>query len=383
MNNSLPSFDLSRNWKRVRGETLEAVHKVLDSQHFILGPEVDSLERDISSYLGIKHSAGCASGTDALLIALMALGIGPGDEVITTPYSFFATVSCITRVGATPVFADVDPETYNISPEEIIEKISDRTRAVIPVHLFGQMAPVEKFSSELTSRGIFLVEDCAQAIGATRMIEGKIKRAGTIGEIGCFSFFPTKNLGGFGDGGLISTDSDELEVRIKSLRVHGSGKQYFHDEVGLNSRLDELQAAILRVRLRHLETWNEERRGVNERYRLLFAENDLTEWVKPPAEEEGNRHVFHQYVIRCKQRDKLKDWLSEKGITSRVYYPLSLHLQPCFSFLGYGKGEFPVSESLSLETLALPIFPEILPEEQERVVSSMAQFYKEGKFDHS
>lgn len=383
MNNSLPSFDLSRNWKRVRGETLEAVHKVLDSQHFILGPEVDSLERDISSYLGIKHSAGCASGTDALLIALMALGIGPGDEVITTPYSFFATVSCITRVGATPVFADVDPETYNISPEEIIEKISDRTRAVIPVHLFGQMAPVEKFSSELTSRGIFLVEDCAQAIGATRMIEGKIKRAGTIGEIGCFSFFPTKNLGGFGDGGLISTDSDELEVRIKSLRVHGSGKQYFHDEVGLNSRLDELQAAILRVRLRHLETWNEERRAVNERYRLLFAENDLTEWVKPPAEEEGNRHVFHQYVIRCKQRDKLKDWLSEKGITSRVYYPLSLHLQPCFSFLGYGKGEFPVSESLSLETLALPIFPEILPEEQERVVSSMAQFYKEGKFDHS
>ena len=383
MNNSLPSFDLSRNWKRVRGETLEAVHKVLDSQHFILGPEVDSLERDISSYLGIKHSAGCASGTDALLIALMALGIGPGDEVITTPYSFFATVSCITRVGATPVFADVDPETYNISPEEIIEKISDRTRAVIPVHLFGQMAPVEKFSSELTSRGIFLVEDCAQAIGATRMIEGKIKRAGTIGEIGCFSFFPTKNLGGVGDGGLISTDSDELEVRIKSLRVHGSGKQYFHDEVGLNSRLDELQAAILRVRLRHLETWNEERRAVNERYRLLFAENDLTEWVKPPAEEEGNRHVFHQYVIRCKQRDKLKDWLSEKGITSRVYYPLSLHLQPCFSFLGYGKGEFPVSESLSLETLALPIFPEILPEEQERVVSSMAQFYKEGKFDHS
>lgn len=380
MNNSLPSFDLSRNWKRVRGETLEAVHKVLDSQHFILGPEVDSLERDISSYLGIKHSAGCASGTDALLIALMALGIGPGDEVITTPYSFFATVSCITRVGATPVFADVDPETYNISPEEIIEKISDRTRAVIPVHLFGQMAPVEKFSSELTSRGIFLVEDCAQAIGATRMIEGKIKRAGTIGEIGCFSFFPTKNLGGFGDGGLLSTNSDELEDRIKSLRVHGSGKQYFHDEVGLNSRLDELQAAILRVRLRHLETWNEERRAVDERYRLLFAENDLTEWVKPPAEEEGNRHVFHQYVIRCKQRDKLKNWLSEKGITSRVYYPLSLHLQPCFSFLGYGKGEFPVSESLSLETLALPIFPEILPEEQERVVSSMAQFYKEGNF---
>lgn len=379
----LPSFDLSRNWERIRNETLEAINKVLESQHFILGPEVDGLEKDISSYLGVAHSTGCASGTDALLLALMALGVGSGDEVITTPYSFFATVSCITRVGATPVFADVDPDTYNISPEAIIEKITDRTKAIIPVHLFGQMAQVEKLLEVTSGGGIFLVEDCAQAIGATRVIDGKITRAGAVGDIGCFSFFPTKNLGGYGDGGLLVTDSDELESRIRSLRVHGSGKQYFHDEVGLNSRLDEIQAAILRVRLRHLETWNEERRIVNERYRALFAEKGLREWVTPPAEAAGNRHIFHQYVVRCAHRDELKEWLAERGITARIYYPLSLHLQPCFAYRGYGEGDFPVSESLSRETLALPIFPELLPEEQERVVSSMADFYKKRHFDHS
>jgi len=383
MNRSvLPSFDLSRNWERVKSETLIAINKVLESQHFILGAEVDGLEKDIFTYLGVAHSTGCASGTDALLLALMSLDIGPGDEVITTPYSFFATVSCITRLGATPVFADVDPGTYNISPENIIEKITDRTKVVIPVHLFGQMAPIELLSEELSNREIFLVEDCAQAIGATRMINGKVSRAGALGDIGCFSFFPTKNLGGYGDGGLLTTNSGELGARIRSLRVHGSGKQYFHEEVGLNSRLDEMQAAILRVRLRHLETWNEERRMVDERYRVLFAENGLLEWVTPPIEDDGNRHIFHQYVIRCSQRDELKDWLEENGITARIYYPLSLHMQPCFAYLGYREGDFPVSESLSRETLALPIFPELLPEEQERVVSSITDFYKKRKSDH-
>lgn len=372
----LPSFDLLRNWKRVREETLEAINKVLDSQHFILGPEVEALERDIASYLRVSHADGCASGTDALLLALMALGIGPGDEVITTPYSFFATASCITRVGATPVFADVDPDTFNISPDKILDKLTGKTRAVIPVHLFGQMARIEDFSEIVSRHGAFLIEDCAQAVGATRVINGKIERAGTLGDIGCFSFFPTKNLGGFGDGGLLSTNSDALSARIRSLRVHGSGKQYFHDEVGINSRLDEIQAAILRVRLRHLETWNEERRLVSERYRTLFAEMNLGEWVIPPKESDGNRHIFHQYVIKCLQRDQLKDWLSERGITARIYYPLSLHLQPCFSFLGYKKGDLPVSESLSQETLALPIFPELLPEEQERVAAAISGFYK-------
>ncbi len=375
-NPALPSFDLSRNWKRVREEILEGITKVLDSQHFILGPEVEAFERDIASYLRVSHADGCASGTDALLLALMALGVGPGDEVITTPYSFFATVSCITRVGATPVFADVDPHTFNISPEKILEKLTGKTRAVIPVHLFGQMARVEDFSEAVSRQGAFLIEDCAQAFGATRVINGKIERAGTLGDIGCFSFFPTKNLGGFGDGGLLSTNSDELSARIRSLRVHGSGKQYFHDEVGINSRLDEIQAVILRVRLRHLETWNEERRLVSERYRTLFAEMNLGEWVTPPEESEGNRHIFHQYVIKCSHRDQLKDWLADRGITSRIYYPLSLHLQPCFSFLGYKKGDLPVSESLSQETLALPIFPELLPEEQERVAAAISGFYR-------
>ncbi|HQO83304.1 MAG TPA: DegT/DnrJ/EryC1/StrS family aminotransferase [Synergistales bacterium] len=371
----LPSFDLTRNWERVREETLTAIRKVLESQHFILGPEVEALEKDLASYLGTLHATGCASGTDALLLALMALEVGPGDEVITTPFSFFATVSCITRVGATPVFADVEPGTYNIDPEAVLARITPKTKAVIPVHLFGQMARLEEFAPRLREQGIGLVEDCAQAIGATRIIDGKVRRAGTVGEIGCFSFFPTKNLGCFGDGGMVTASSDELEARVRSLRVHGSGKQYFHDEIGLNSRLDELQAAILRVRLPHLETWNEERRLVAERYRILFAEHDLDEWIMPPIEEKGNRHIFHQYVIRCRSRDQLKDHLAQRGVTARVYYPLSLHLQPCFSFLGYSKGDMPVSETLTEEVLALPIFPELRPEEQERVVEAMAEFY--------
>ncbi len=372
----LPSFDLSRNWNRVRDETLAAINVVLEGQHFILGAEVEALEKDLAAYLGVAFTVGCASGTDALLLALMALDLGPGDEVITTPFSFFATASCITRLGATPVFADVNPESYNIDPQEVLRKITPRTRAAIPVHLFGQMARVEEFAPQLVEQGISIVEDCAQAIGATRIVKGKIQRAGGMGELGCFSFFPTKNLGCFGDGGMISISSERLSKRLRSLRAHGSGEQYFHDEIGLNSRLDELQAAILRVRLRHLETWNEERRLVAERYRILFAEHDLGEWVTPPLEEKGNRHIYHQYVLRCRSRDLLKEHLAGRGITTRVYYPLSLHLQPCFSYLGYTKGDMPVSESLTEEVLALPIFPELEPGEQERVVQAISDFYR-------
>ena len=372
----LPSFDLSRNWNRVRDETLAAINVVLEGQHFILGAEVEALEKDLAAYLGVTFTVGCASGTDALLLALMALDLGPGDEVITTPFSFFATASCITRLGATPVFADVNPESFNIDPQEVLRKITPRTRAVIPVHLFGQMARVEEFASQLVEQGISIVEDCAQAIGATRIVKGKIQRAGGMGELGCFSFFPTKNLGCFGDGGMISISSERLSKRLRSLRAHGSGEQYFHDEIGLNSRLDELQAAILRVRLRHLETWNEERRLVAERYRILFAEHDLGEWVTPPLEEKGNRHIYHQYVLRCRSRDLLKEHLAGRGITTRVYYPLSLHLQPCFSYLGYARSDMPVSESLTEEVLALPIFPELEPGEQERVVQAISDFYR-------
>lgn len=373
---NIPSFDLTRNYARVKEEINVAVLRVLETQHFILGPEVEALERELSAYLEVKNAVGCASGTDALVLAMMALDLKPGDEVITTPFTFFATVSCITRCGGTPVFADVDPVTYNVKSEDILAKITPRTKAVLPVHLFGQMCPLEEIKDELASRNIALVEDCAQAIGAHRMIGGRVARSGSVGKIGCFSFFPTKNLGCYGDGGMVAiADDEELAARIRRLRVHGAGTTYFHDEVGINSRLDALQAAILRVRLRHLEGWNEERRIVAGRYMMLFGEKGLLDFITPPAELPGGRHVYHQYVVRAKHRDELMKYLAERGITTRVYYPLPLHLQRCFANLGYKKGDFPVAEALADDVLALPMFPELLPEEQERIVSEIAGFY--------
>lgn len=371
----LPSFDLKRNYQRIREEIRKEIDRVLESQYFILGPEVSRFEEEIAAYMGTPHAIGCASGSDALLLALMALGIQPGDEVITTPYSFFATASCITRLGAKPVFADVDPRSYNIHPAAVKKAITGRTRVILPVHLFGQMALIEEISDIADEKEIALVEDAAQAIGAVRFVDGQPVKAGTAGTAGCFSFFPTKNLGAYGDGGMVATSRTELAQRLSKLRVHGGGQQYMHEEVGINSRLDALQAAVLRVRLRHLEAWNGERRRAAERYRLLFAEADLGDMVFPPAEEQGSHHTYHQYVVRCKRRDDLQAFLGEKGIATRVYYPRPLHLQTCFSFLGYGPGDFPVSETLARETLALPMFPELLPEEQERVVGEIARFY--------
>lgn len=372
----LPTLDLKRNYDRVRDEIREAVDKVLESQHFILGPEVKAFEAEVASTLGVPLAVGCGSGTDALILSLMALNVGPGDEVITTPYSFFATASCITRVGARPVFADIDPDSYNFKVDHVLEKISPKTRAVIPVHLFGQMVPLETLAPELRSRGIALVEDTAQAFGATRHVGGEIQRAGGVGDLGCISFFPTKNLGAYGDGGMITSTREDLGKSLKSLRVHGSTETYFHDTVGINSRLDEIQAAILRVRLRHLQEWNEERRQAAARYALLFREAGLMEWVRPPVEVPGNTHIYHQYVIRCERREALQAHLESEGISSRVYYPLCLHLQPCFSNLGHREGDFPEAEALSRDCLALPIFPELKAEEQEWLVSSMEAFYR-------
>jgi len=371
----IPTLDLVRNYARVKDEMLEAIHGVLESQHFILGPDVALFEKECENYLGGVSAIGCASGTDALILALMALDIGEGDEVITTPYSFFATASCITRLGATPVFVDVDPATFNIDTEKVLEAVISKTKAFLPVHISGQMAPLEGCLDALDQRGVAVVEDAAQAFGAWRSLDGKILRAGTVGSIGCYSFFPTKNLGGYGDGGMIVSKDDRIAERLRKLRVHGAGATYFHDEVGLNSRLDSLQAAVLRVKLRHLEEWNEERRTVAGRYYALFAEKSLLDRVSPPVELDGNHHIFHQYVVRVPQRDDLQKFLDAEGIVSRVYYPLSLHLQKCFSFLGYKKGDFPVSERLSEETLALPVFPELSMEEQRRIVEAIGKFY--------
>lgn len=373
----IPSFDLTRNYRRVKEEIGTALDRVLESQHFILGPEVENFEKEIAEYLELPYTIGCATGTDALILAMMAIDLKPGDEVITTPFTFFATASCITRCGGTPVFADVEPDSYNLSMDSVLEKITPRTRAVLPVHLFGQTCKLELIKDELAKRNIALIEDCAQAIGAHRMTGGKIQRAGAVGDIGAFSFFPTKNLGCYGDGGMVSVTSDRtMAERLKRLRVHGAGSTYFHEEVGLNSRLDAMQAAILRVRLRHLEEWTEERRAAAGRYMLLLGEKNLLGVITPPAEHPGNRHVYHQYVVRVgERRDELMAFLGKQGIMTRVYYPLSLHEQKCFANLGYKKGDFPISEMLAAQVLALPMFPELLAEEQERVVEEIANFY--------
>jgi dTDP-4-amino-4,6-dideoxygalactose transaminase len=378
----IPSFDLKRNYARVEGEIKEAVGRVLSSTQFILGPEVAEFEREAAGYLGSKRAVSCASGTDALVLALMALDIKQGDEVITTPFSFFATASCITRVGATPVFADVEPDSFNVSMERVAEAITPRTKAFIPVHLFGQMCEMEKITDVLREKDIAVVEDCAQAFGAHRMKGSEPLRAGVWGVEGCFSFFPTKNLGAFGDAGMITSSSDAISDSLARLRVHGSTSTYLHEGIGINSRMDALQAAILRVRLRYIETWTEERREIARRYGLLFAERGLDDHVQLPAEIPGNRHTYHQYVVRAARRDELLRFLAGRGITARVYYPLALHLQPCFASLGHSAGDFPAAERLTEEALALPMFPELTGEEQERVVENVAEFYGEMPGTH-
>jgi dTDP-4-amino-4,6-dideoxygalactose transaminase len=390
----LPILDLKRSYATVKGEIEAAISRVLESQAFILGREVQTFEEHVESYLGKSAAVGCtavgcASGTDALLLALMALDVGPGDEVVTTPYSFFATAGCIARLRATPVFADIDPVTYNIDLQKAAAAFGPKTKAFLPVHLFGQTAPLEEVAELCRRRGIAVVEDAAQAFGAWRKVrrtkedgkhEDEIVRAGVMGDIGCYSFFPTKNLGACGDAGMAVAAGKELGERIKKLRVHGEGAAYFHDEVGLNSRLDALQAAILDVKFRYLETWNAERRCLADRYRMFFAVKGLENLVRLPTEQEGNFHIYHQYVVRVPNRDALMAHLEDRGVSTRVYYPLPLHLQKCFAFLGYGRGDFPEAERLAKESLALPIFVGLLPEEQERIVDAVAEFFSKKIF---
>ncbi|MDR2522984.1 MAG: DegT/DnrJ/EryC1/StrS family aminotransferase [Synergistaceae bacterium] len=375
----LPILDLKRSCGALKGEILEAVSRVLESQSFILGREVRAFEEHVESYLEGAAAVGCASGTDALLLALMALDVGPGDEVVTTPYSFFATASSIVRLGATPVFADIDPKTCNVNLKAAAARFGPKTKVFLPVHLFGQMTPLEEISGLCGERGVFIVEDAAQAFGSWRRLrrhgEDRIVRAGVMGVIGCYSFFPTKNLGACGDAGMAVTTDAGLAERLRRLRVHGAGTAYFHEEVGLNSRLDAIQAAILDVKFRYLERWNEERRVLADRYRMFFGMKGLGKFVTLPEELEGNFHIYHQYVVRVPQRDALAAWLEERGLSTRVYYPLPLHLQRCFTYLGYKEGDFPEAERLAKESLALPLFAGLLPEEQERLVNAIAEFY--------
>ncbi len=368
----VPLLDLNEQNQSLRPEIEAALARVLDTNAFILGGEVAALEKELAEYCGTKYAIGCASGSDALLLALMALDVTHGDEVITTPYSFFATVSAITRLGAKPVFVDIDPQTYNFDISQIEAKITDRTKAIEPVHLYGQCADMRQLRQISEKHGIPIVEDAAQAIGA----EENGKRAGAMSEIGCFSFYPSKNLGGMGDGGFMTTDDDGLAQKLSALRVHGSETKYYHKWVGLNSRLDGFQGAVLRVKLPHLDAWTERRQANAAYYRELFTDAGLTEQIGLPFEREGVRHIYNQFVIRVpKHRDELKKFLAENDIGTDIYYPVSLHLQECFAYLGYSDGDLPESERASRETLALPIYPELKRDQQEYVVRKIGRFF--------
>ena len=368
----VPLLDLKEQNQLLRPEIEAALGRVLDTNGFILGAEVAALETELADYCGTKYAIGCASGTDALLLALMAFDVGYDDEVITTPYSFFASTSSITRLGAMPIFVDIDPQTYNLNVGQVEERVTDKTKAIMPVHLYGQCAEMEKLREISRKYGIPLIEDAAQAIGA----EEFGKRAGAMSEIGCFSFYPSKNLGGMGDGGFMTTDDERLARKLFALRVHGSEERYYHKWVGLNSRLDGFQGAILRVKLPHLDSWSNRRQENAEFYRQLFTDAGLTEQITLPFERENVRHIYNQFVIRVpERRDELRAFLTESGIGTDVYYPVSLHLQECFEYLGYRKGDYPESEKASLETLALPIYPELKREQISYVVKTIADFF--------
>jgi len=378
MKTKVPFFDLAVQFKSVEGEVKSALDEVFQSQQFILGSKVQELEETIARYCGTRHAVGVASGSDALLLSLMAVGIGPGDEVFLPPFTFFATAGSVSRLGAVPVFVDIDPVTYNLDPSKIEEKLSPKTKAIVPVHLYGQCADMNPLLKIAKERKLFIIEDAAQALGAEyQPVAGNQRRAGQMGDLGCFSFYPTKNLGAFGDAGMVVTDNSDLSQKVRLLRAHGSQPKYFHKYVGINSRLDALQAAILLVKFKYLEKWTAERQKKAERYRLLFQELlSSLKSIRLPAVQYRNRHIFHQYVIRVPERDRLKKFLAEEGIGTDIYYPLPLHLQECYASLGYRRGDLPHSEKASEEVLALPIYPELNEDQQDSVVDRIKAFYQ-------
>ena len=368
---NVPLLDLQAQYVSLRDDLQQAVNRVMNSQRFVLGDEVRKLESSIAEYCRTKHAIGCASGSDALLLALMALDIKAGDEVITTPFSFFATGASIARLGARPVFVDIDPYGYNIDPSRVEKAITPRTKVIMPVHLYGQCAEMDPLLELSRRHGIPVVEDAAQAIGAT----DKGRRAGSMGLIGCFSFYPTKNLGGAGDGGILTTSDDEVAARLRRLRTHGGSTEYEHEEIGINSRLDELQAAVLNVKFTSLDKWSDDRSHKADIYTRLLKDADLRfPLITPPVRSDG-RHIFHQYVIRVPgNRDALMEHLKNDGVGSKVYYPIPLHLQKCFEYLGYKKGDLPEAEAAADETFALPCYPELTEEQQVYVVEMIKRF---------
>lgn len=368
---NVPLLDLKAQYQSIRKDILAAVEAVCDEQGFILGPRVVELEKALAGYLGCAHAIGCASGSDAILLALTAVGVGAGDEVITVPFTFFATGGSISRLGAKPVFVDIQPTTFNLDPTKLEQVITAKTKAIVPVHLFGQCADMDAIKAVATKRKIPVIEDACQAIGAAR--HGM--KAGTLGDVGCFSFFPSKNLGGFGDGGLMTTNDPMLAESLAMLRVHGSRVRYVHELIGMNSRLDALQAAVIRVKLNYLDQWTKGRQRNAARYDQLFKAAKLEGRITSPVIELGNEHVFNQYTIRAQRRDELRAYLKDKGIGTEVYYPIPLHLQSCYQSLGHHKGAFPVSEQASEEVLSLPVYAELTEAQQTYVVDTIRQFY--------
>jgi dTDP-4-amino-4,6-dideoxygalactose transaminase len=369
---NVPLLDLVAQYQDIKDDVLAAMMKVIERQSFIMGPEVGQLETEIAKLSRAKHGIACASGTDALLLPLKALDLRAGDEVITTPFTFFATAGTIHNAGGTPVFVDIDPETMNISPPAIEAAITPRTRAIVVVHLFGQMAALEVIAPLAARHGLPVIEDGAQSIGARRKVDGVWRASGEIGTVGTLSFFPTKNLGAWGDGGMMVTQDDGMAERLRRLRLHGGSRQYFHEEVGTNSRLDTLQAAVLLAKLPYLQRWTKARKQHADRYTTAFRAHPE---ICPPATDPANDHIFHQYTIRVPRRDGLQAHLKAKGIGHSIYYPLALHLQPCFASLGYRRGSLPVAERAMESVISLPVYPEMTEQQQDTVIDAVQSFY--------